>query len=95
MSENSTRQQVKEITDRLETGMSELFTSDKYVEYLRTMSCFHKNSTRNTLLIHMQKPDAFLVAGYQAWQSKFERFVKKGEKLSKSSRLRRLPVLWH
>jgi hypothetical protein len=83
MSENSTRQQVKEITDRLEAGMSELFTSDKYVEYLRTMSRFHKYSTRNTLLIHMQKPDASLVAGYQAWQSKFGRFVKKGEKAIK------------
>lgn len=83
MSENSTRQQVKEITDRLEAGMSELFTSDKYAEYLRTMSRFHKYSTRNTLLIHMQKPDASLVAGYQAWQSKFGRFVKKGEKAIK------------
>jgi hypothetical protein len=46
MAENNTRQQVKEITDKLEAGMSELFTSDKYEAYLRTMSRFHKYSTR-------------------------------------------------
>jgi antirestriction protein ArdC len=80
MAENSTRKQVKEITDRLEAGMSELFTSDKYLSYLKTMSRFHKYSTRNTLLIYMQKPDASLVAGYQAWQTKFGRYVKRGEK---------------
>jgi len=73
------RSQVKEITDRLEQGMKDLFTSEKYMSYLQTMSRFHRYSTRNTLLIHMQKPDATLVAGYQAWQSKFGRYVKKGE----------------
>lgn len=75
----NTRSQVKEITDRLEQGMNDLFTSEKYMAYLQTMSRFHRYSTRNTLLIHMQKPDATLVAGFQAWQSKFGRFVKKGE----------------
>ena len=73
-------QQMKEITQRLEQGVKELFTSEKYTEYLKTMSQFHNYSFNNTLLIAMQKPDATLVAGYQAWQKKFKRQVKKGEK---------------
>lgn len=77
---NNTRSQVKEITDRLEQGVQDLFTSEKYTAYLQTMSRFHHYSTRNTLLIHMQKPDATLVAGFQAWQNKFGRYVKKGER---------------
>ncbi|AOT68757.1 YodL domain-containing protein [Geosporobacter ferrireducens] len=76
---SSTKNQVKEITDRLEQGIKDLFTGEKYLSYLQTMSRFHRYSTRNTLLIYMQKPDATLVAGYQAWQSKFGRYVKRGE----------------
>ena len=60
--------------------MKELFTSEMYTEYLKTMSQFHNYSFNNTMLIAMQKPDATLVAGYQAWQKKFKRQVKKGEK---------------
>lgn len=73
-------QQMKEITERLEQGVKELFTSEMYTEYLKTMSQFHNYSYNNTVLIAMQKPDATLVAGYQAWQKKFKRQVKKGEK---------------
>ena len=73
-------QQMKEITERLEQGVKELFTSEMYTEYLKTMSQFHNYSFNNTLLIAMQKPDATLVAGYQAWQKKFKRQGKKGEK---------------
>lgn len=73
-------QQMKEITERLEQGVKELFTSEMYTEYLKTMSQFHNYSFNNTLLIAMQKPDATLVAGYQAWQKKFKRQVKRGEK---------------
>ena len=72
--------QVKEITAKLEQGVKDLFTSERYADYLRTMSRFHQYSTRNTLLIHMQKPDATHVAGFRAWQTKFGRSVKKGEK---------------
>lgn len=73
-------QQMKEITERLEQGVKELFTSERYMEYLKTMSQFHNYSFNNTMLIAMQKPDATLVAGYQAWQKKFKRQVKRGEK---------------
>ena len=71
---------MKEITDKLEAGLAELFNSEKYKEYLRVMSQFHHYSFNNTLLIAMQRPDATLVAGYQAWEKKFNRHVMKGEK---------------
>lgn len=73
-------EQMKEITERLEQGVQELFTSEKYTEYLKTMSQFHNYSFNNTLLIAMQKPEATLVAGFGAWQKKFNRQVKRGEK---------------
>ena len=73
-----TDKKLKEITDRLEQGVKEIFTSERYTEYLDTMSKFHNYSFNNTLLITMQKPDATLVAGYQAWQKKFNRHVKRG-----------------
>ena len=74
------KQKVKEITDKLEEGLKELFESEKYKSYLSTMSKFHNYSFNNTLLIAMQKPEATLVAGYQAWQKNFNRHVNKGEK---------------
>ena len=80
MAENSAREQVKALTDRLETGVRELFDSDKFADYLKTMSRFHRYSARNVLLIHMQMPEATRVAGYQSWQTKFGRYVKQGEK---------------
>ena len=74
------KQKVKEITDKLEEGLKELFESEKYKSYLTTMSKFHNYSFNNTLLIAMQKPEATLVAGYQAWQKNFNRHVNKGER---------------
>ena len=71
---------LKEITDRLEQGIMQLFDSDRYKEYLRVMSKFHNYSFNNTLLIAMQKPDASLVAGFSAWKNNFERNVMKGQK---------------
>ena len=72
--------QLKEITERLEQGVKDIFTSEMYTKYLLTMSKFHNYSFNNTLLITMQRPDATLVAGYNAWKNKFNRYVKKGEK---------------
>ena len=74
------KEKIKEITDKLEQGIKDLFESDKYKEYLSVMSKFHNYSFRNTILILMQKPDASRVAGFTAWQDKFKRSVKKGEK---------------
>ena len=73
-------EKLKEITDRLEQGIRELFDSKRYKEYLRVMSKFHNYSFNNTLLIAMQKPDASLIAGFNAWKNNFQRNVMKGEK---------------
>ena len=73
-------EKLKEITDRLEQGITELFDSERYREYLRVMSKFHNYSFNNTLLIAMQKPDASLVAGFSAWKNNFGRNVMKGQK---------------
>ena len=73
-------EKLKEITDRLEQGISELFESDRYKEYLSVMSKFHNYSFNNTVLIAMQKPDASLIAGFNAWKNEFGRNVKRGEK---------------
>ena len=74
------RRKLKEITDRLEQGITELFDSERYKEYLRVMSKFHNYSFNNTLLIAMQKPDASLIAGFSAWKNNFGRNVMKGQK---------------
>jgi len=73
-------EKLKEITDRLEQGITELFDSERYKEYLKVMSKFHNYSFRNTVLIAMQKPDASLLAGFSAWKNNFERNVMRGQK---------------
>ena len=80
MAEKKQNDSVKEITDKLEQGLKELFDSEKFKAYLDTMSKFHNYSFNNTLLIAMQKPDATLVAGYTTWKNQFGRQVNKGEK---------------
>jgi hypothetical protein len=70
---------VRDITAQLEQGVKDLFDSDKYAAYLQTISRFHNYSTRNTLLIHMQYPNASRVASYLSWKNNFNRQVKKGE----------------
>ena len=71
---------VKQATELLEQGVEGIFTSGKFAEYLEVMSRFHSYSARNCMLILMQNPEATLVAGYKAWQQKFHRQVRKGEK---------------
>ena len=78
-SENQ-KDRLKEITNRLEQGILEVFESERYKEYLRVMSKFHHYSFNNTMLIALQKPDASLIAGFSAWKNSHGRTVKKGEK---------------
>ena len=73
-------EKMKEITDRLEQGIQDLFESDRFKEYLQVMSKFHNYSFNNTLLIAMQKPDATYLAGYNSWKNLFGRQVVKGAK---------------
>ena len=76
----SNRERIKEIVTSIESNIQELFQSERYFDYLRTMSRFHSYSVNNTILIHMQRPNASLVAGFKQWKNKFGRHVKKGEK---------------
>ena len=76
----SNKERIKEIVAGIEDGIQNLFQSEKYAQYLRTMSRFHNYSLNNTILIHLQKPDATVCAGFKQWQSKFGRHVKKGER---------------
>ena len=81
MAEKQTnKERLKDITDSIETGIKELFESDRYRQYLTTMSRFHKYSVNNTMLIYMQRPDATHVAGFNKWRDQFGRNVLKGEK---------------
>ena len=76
----SARERLKEITDSIESGIRDVFTSGKYQQYLQTMSRFHRYSVNNTMLIFLQNPDATRVAGFNKWRDDFKRNVKKGEK---------------
>ena len=76
----SPKEKLKEITDGIEKGIKELFASDQYADYLKTMSRFHNYSLNNIMLIYMQKPDATMVAGFDKWKNQFGRHVNKGEK---------------
>ena len=75
----NSKDRLKEITASIEDGIKELFQSESYAQYLQTMSRFHHYSVNNQVLIHMQKPDATLVAGFNKWKNQFGRNVIKGE----------------
>ena len=76
----NTKERLKEITESIEKGIRDVFTSGKYQQYLQTMGRFHRYSVNNTMLIYMQKPDATHVAGFNKWKDDFKRNVKRGEK---------------
>ncbi|MGN0977085.1 MAG: ArdC family protein, partial [Faecousia sp.] len=76
----SNKDRIREITAGIEKGIMELFESERYRNYLTTMSRFHRYSLNNVMLIHSQRPDATLVAGFSKWKNSFGRHVKKGEK---------------
>ena len=74
------QEKMKELTDKLEHGIKNVYESDRYKNYLAVMSKFHSYSFRNSLLIMLQKPEATHVAGFNAWKTTFNRSVNKGEK---------------
>lgn len=74
------KENLQEITEKLEDGIRDFFSSGRFQEYLKAMSKFHHYSFNNKILIALQKPDATLVAGYSKWQDQFQRNVKKGER---------------
>ena len=74
------KEKLKEITDGIEKGIKDLFASDQYTQYLKTMSRFHNYSLNNIILIYMQRPGATMVAGFNKWKDQFGRHVNRGEK---------------
>ena len=70
-------EQLKQITEQLEQGVAEIFTSEKYAEYLNTMAKFHNYSFNNTLLIAMQKPEATLGSGVSGMAEEIQPTGKK------------------
>ena len=79
-SRQTNKERLKEITDSIEKGIKELFQSDKYKQYLTTMSRFHHYSVNNQMLIYMQMPNATHVAGFNKWHDQFGRNVVKGQR---------------
>lgn len=73
-------EKTKQAFEMIEQGVKDVYSSDNFKKYLSCCSKFHSYSLNNTLLILAQKPDATLVAGYNAWQRNFNRHVDKGEK---------------
>ncbi len=73
-------ERLKELTDKLEQGVRDLFCSERFKAYLRTAARFHRYSVNNVLLIALQYPGASRIAGFQAWKKNFGRTVRKGEK---------------
>ena len=73
------KERLKELNEKIEAGIREVFSSDKYAEYLKVMSRFPTYSVNNQMLIRLQRPGATRVAGYNKWQQ-FERHVKRGER---------------
>lgn len=71
---------MKQTLDKLEAGVREFYTSEKFITYLQVMSRFHNYSLNNQILIAAQMPEATIVAGYNSWMRNFDRHVKKGEK---------------
>lgn len=81
MAEKQTqRDRIREITDGIEQGIKDMFNSDNFRQYLRTMSRFHRYSLNNIILIQQQCPHATHVAGFTKWKNEFGRNVRKGEK---------------
>ena len=76
----SREERMKDLNQRLEQGIRDVFESERFRDYLAVMSRFHTYSARNVLLIHMQRPNATRVASAKRWKEQFERFINKGEK---------------
>lgn len=74
------KNEVKEAYAELETGLQELMTSEKYLNFLNTTAERPKYSLNNTLLIYLQKPEATFLAGYGKFQEKYGHQVQQGEK---------------
>lgn len=69
-----------QVSQMLEDGIKSVFSSERYINYLKFTEKFHSYSFRNIMLIMLQNPNATRVAGFNDWKNKHKRYVKKGEK---------------
>lgn len=74
------RQEVDTYLGKLETGVVEIMSSDKYKDYLQLMAAQPNYSANNLALIYMQNPNATLVMSYNKWHEQFDRQVLRGQK---------------
>lgn len=74
-----TEERLQKALELLENGVKAILDSENYCQYLRVMAKFYRYSFTNSILIFLQRPDATFVAGFNDWQRKFKRYVKKGE----------------
>jgi hypothetical protein len=75
----SREEKMSEIQQKLEEGVRDIFESEKYKEYIATISKFPSYSINNCILIVSQCPDASFVCGYRKWQTDFNRVVNRNE----------------
>ena len=66
--------------DRLDAGIHKVYSSDRWEQWLQSLSKFYDYSLGNTILISMQMPTATHVASFRSWKRDFNRYVKKGER---------------
>lgn len=74
------QKKMDEIQKKLEDGVKNIFSSEKYKEYIKAMSKLHNYSINNRILIASQFPGATMVCGFKTWKNEFERNVDKGQK---------------
>lgn len=73
------KERTEEALEQLQAGIAALTTGDDWKAALDWQAKFHTYSFNNTLLIHIQRPNATYVRGFKAW-NELGRSVVKGEK---------------
>ena len=55
-------------------------SSDDWISFLKTASWHYKYSFEDQILIYAQRPDATACAGYEEWNNKLKRYIRRGSK---------------
>ena len=53
---------------------------DDWISFLKTASWHYKYSFEDQILIYAQRPDATACAGYEEWNDKLKRYIRRGSK---------------
>ncbi|NAZ73936.1 ImmA/IrrE family metallo-endopeptidase [Kineococcus sp. T13] len=73
------RERIEQLHKQLVEGVTSFRTGEDWANYIQAATRMWRYSSRNQELLFVQRPDASLVFGYQAWR-KHGRQVRKGEK---------------